>query len=221
MSSQRRQRGLALIFALLGLVALSIAAVALVRSVDTGTLVLGNIGFKQDATVQADRATQVAIDWLNNASKATLEANQANAGYLASSTPELDPLGVRTDVANRVIIDWDFDQTSLASCAAVPGTPASRCVPPIAVTGNTAVRYLITRLCATTGDKSAAGNHCASPVSSVAGDAADKGGLDYAKPIPLTAESGGLLYRIIVRSRGARDTTTFTETIVQIPEKTS
>jgi len=220
MPTHRGQRGLALIFALLGLVALSIAAVALVRSVDTGTLVLGNIGFKQEATAQADRATQAAIDWLNNANKATLDANQPGSGYLASATPELDPLAQRSDVANRVIVDWDFDQSALANCAAVPNTPANRCVAPATIQGNPSVRFIITRLCAAAGDSRAAGNHCVSPASNVTGDAADKGGLDYAKPSPLTAKSGGLMYRIIVRSQGARDTTTFTETIVQIPEKT-
>lgn len=221
MSSRKGQRGLALIFALLGLVALSIAAVALVRSVDTGTLVLGNIGFKQETTAQADQAAQAAIDWLLSADKATLEANQAGSGYLASATAELDPLGQRSDVVNRILVDWDFDQTGLANCAAVPNTPAERCVAPGTVQGNTAVRFFITRLCATVGEKSAAGNHCVSPVSVTAGEAAAKGGLTYRSPDRPAPSGGGLLYRIIVRSKGARDTTTFTETIVQIPEKTS
>lgn len=221
MSSRKGQRGLALIFALLGLVALSIAAVALVRSVDTGTLVLGNIGFKQETTAQADQATQAAIEWLANADKATLEADQVASGYLASATAELDPLGQRSDVVNRILIDWDFDQATLANCATVPNTPAERCVTPGSVQGNTAVRYFITRLCATTGDKSAAGNHCANPVSITAGEASARGAVHYRSSDRLAPSGGGLLYRIIVRSKGARDTTTFTETIVQIPEKTS
>jgi len=54
------QAGLSLIFALLALVALSLGAVALIRSVDGGTLVLGNLGFKQDATVSTEKATESA-----------------------------------------------------------------------------------------------------------------------------------------------------------------
>ena len=43
----RRQRGVSLIFALMALAVISLAAVALVRSVDTTSLVIGNLGFKQ------------------------------------------------------------------------------------------------------------------------------------------------------------------------------
>jgi hypothetical protein len=49
----QQQRGSALIFALMTLVALMLAAVALVRSVDTSSRVLGNLGFKQEATAAA------------------------------------------------------------------------------------------------------------------------------------------------------------------------
>ena len=44
--------------ALLALAAISLAAVALVRSVHGGSLVIGNIGFKQDTTRAADRAIE-------------------------------------------------------------------------------------------------------------------------------------------------------------------
>ena len=59
------QRGVSLIFALLALGAMLLAAVALVRAVDSGALVLGNLGFKQDATSAADRATEYARTCLN------------------------------------------------------------------------------------------------------------------------------------------------------------
>ena len=41
------QRGLVLFFALIALVAMSLAALALVRSVDTSTLISGNLAFRQ------------------------------------------------------------------------------------------------------------------------------------------------------------------------------
>ena len=47
---RRAQRGVSLLFALMALAAMLLAAVALVRSVDSGALVLGNLGFKQEAT---------------------------------------------------------------------------------------------------------------------------------------------------------------------------
>ena len=51
---------MSLLFALLALAAMLLAAVALVRSVDSGALVLGNLGFKQDATSAGDSAAELA-----------------------------------------------------------------------------------------------------------------------------------------------------------------
>ena len=42
-----KQRGVVLFIALIALVAMSLAAVALVRSVDTATIIAGNLAFKQ------------------------------------------------------------------------------------------------------------------------------------------------------------------------------
>lgn len=55
------QRGVVLFFALVALVALSLAAVALIRSVDTSTLIAGNLAFKQDATRTGDQVVDSAI----------------------------------------------------------------------------------------------------------------------------------------------------------------
>ena len=52
-----RQRGLALFFALIAMVAIMLAAIVLVRSVDTATLISGNLAFQQNATRSADGGT--------------------------------------------------------------------------------------------------------------------------------------------------------------------
>ena len=57
----RRQQGAALIFALITLVILGLATLSLVRSVDTGALLLGNLSFKQDATAAGDQAARKAF----------------------------------------------------------------------------------------------------------------------------------------------------------------
>ena len=57
--SRTAQRGVSLLFALMALAAMLLAAVALVRSVDSGALVLGNLGFKQEATRPPNRAAEV------------------------------------------------------------------------------------------------------------------------------------------------------------------
>jgi hypothetical protein len=61
-----RQRGVVLFFALVALVAMSLAAVALIRSVDTSTLIAGNLAFKQSATTGGDAGIDAAITWLDN-----------------------------------------------------------------------------------------------------------------------------------------------------------
>src|SRR5690606_14171404 len=73
------------LIALLALVALSLATLALIRSTDTGSQVLGNIGFKQDATVSADEAARAAVAWLK-ANAAKLDDDAPAAGYYASTT---------------------------------------------------------------------------------------------------------------------------------------
>ena len=50
----RKQKGLVLFLALIALVAMSLAAAALVRSVDSGILAAGNLAFKQAAIMSAE-----------------------------------------------------------------------------------------------------------------------------------------------------------------------
>jgi type IV pilus assembly protein PilX len=61
LSSPRSQRGIALFVALIVMVALSLAGVALVRSIDTTTSITGNIAFRQSALLQANWAVEEAI----------------------------------------------------------------------------------------------------------------------------------------------------------------
>ena len=89
-SRHAAQRGVSLIFALLALGAMLLAAVALVRAVDSGALVLGNLGFKQDATSAADRAAEYARTCLNGGGGCAVIANlnadgAIGTGYYASS----------------------------------------------------------------------------------------------------------------------------------------
>ncbi|MDD2893419.1 MAG: hypothetical protein PHF20_05775 [Halothiobacillaceae bacterium] len=75
-----RQRGVVLFFALVALVAMSLAAVALIRSVDTSTLIAGNLSFKQAATNSGDKGIEAAISWM-----AAVQA--ANPGLVVLNDP--------------------------------------------------------------------------------------------------------------------------------------
>ena len=133
-----KQHGLVLFLALVALVVLSLAAVALIRSVDTGTLIAGNIAFKQAATTSADAGVDAAIAQLiamrdSNGSKNVLNDSThtfnitdtgTRPGYFSSADPVLNLTADATwNDVNNVLV----------------GTDAS---------GNT-VRYIIQRMCRT------------------------------------------------------------------------
>ncbi|WP_411884489.1 pilus assembly protein PilX [Polaromonas sp. YR568] len=206
------QKGASLLFALLALVALSLAAIGLVRSVNTGTLVLGNLGFKQDATRSADQATAAAVAWLRNNPLIQNADGTAGSGYYASTSAVLDVTGRQLTAANRALVNWGAGNCSTAatgtyaSCALVPGSAGT-------VNGNPA-EYIIFRLCSAAGDPSIDTSIiCSSPSVSSSASASKKGELNYSEYARFTG-AGGPFYRIVVKVSGARGTTSFTETIV-------
>jgi type IV pilus assembly protein PilX len=204
-------RGVSLLFALLALVALSVAAVGLVRTVGTGSLVVGNVGFKKDATAVGDRGAEAAIAWLQaNNSGTTLDADITASGYYATSKDSLDPTGRNTALSPRAVVDWNNDD-----CATVGGayTACLEATPPTTV-GNNSVNWIITRLCAATGSKDDVANSCATSLASGMVDDSNSGGLDYSAPGGLGATTTTPYYRIVVRTLGARNTVSYTETIV-------
>ncbi|WP_399680918.1 hypothetical protein [Xenophilus sp.] len=221
----RRQRGVSLIFALIALVSLALATLALVRSIDSGALVLGNVGFKQDATVAADQASREAVAWLKT-NVASLEEDIAASGYYAS-TKELNADDRTTPVdvtgqqyvgnAARKLIDWGSGSSDPdRECRYAPTGSYASCTLKSAsggtVNGNE-LRYTIFRLCSKPGSASdTVNNNCAKPLGSTGG-ASGRGALAYGSHARFEAPSGPY-YRIVVRARGARNTVSFTETIV-------
>lgn len=218
----RTQRGTALLFALLTLVALMLATLGLVRSVDTSTALLGNIGFKQDATAAADQATRQAIQWLSD-NRSALNTDLPASGYYASTKefaadgvtaqPPVDTTWKQLDgVVNRQLIDWDNN-----TCSAVGSNTYTSCALKAtsvgAINGN-AASYVMFRLCSKAGDYSIDTSiSCAKPLSTTAALASGRGDLNYADPDKFKSTSGPY-YRVVVRVLGARNTASYTETII-------
>jgi hypothetical protein len=211
------QRGVSLLFALLALAAISLAAVALVRSVDSGSLLIGNLGFKQDATAAADRATEAARTWLMAPGRDLTVDSAGGVGYYASAQETLDPTGRLTSAATPMaVVNWG-DADSCACLSASPATCSSCSRLPsneISLNGGTVrARYLITRLCPLPGAV-AATNACAQPVANALSLAKSRGELkvgtesrpDEAVQVPY--------YRVIVRTVSGRNTVSFTETVL-------
>lgn len=199
-----RQRGASLLFALMAVVLISLGAVALVRSVDTGALVIGNLGFKQDATASSSAAAEQAVGWLQANGTALSNSNSA-AGYYATSLDNLDPTG---KTAGMAVVDWKNGTcTGIANCVVPSG--------PITIRGNTA-RYVIARMCTAAGDPNgldASGNPiiCSKPPAASTTNAVERGELEGGRITTLVV---GPYYRIVVRTEGARNTVSLTETIV-------
>lgn len=207
----RCQRGLSLLFALLALVVLTLAAVGLVRSVGGGSLVVGNLGFKIDATATGDRGAELAITWLqNNQAGVTLNGNVAAAGYYATSTDALDSTGRNTAASPRAVVDWNNDNCATISGAYTACLDAS----PATTVGTNTVKWIITRLCVAALSKDDVANSCATSLTSGTVDDANSGGLDYGAARGFGATTTNPYYRVVVRTVGGRNAVSYTETIL-------
>lgn len=207
------QRGISLLFALMALVVISLAAVALVRSVDTSSLVIGNLGFKQDATAAASQAAEQAVTYLNTAAPATLEQDVIASGYYAASRDLLDVTGQRSTSTSRDVVDWNQDGCKLYATGSY-----QTCVKPVNTEislngGANKARYIITRLCSAVGAPSSV--DCATPLGSALTGGGNKGAVDYSHGRADVKVVNAQYYRIVVRSTSARGTVSFTETMVQ------
>ena len=90
----RRERGTVLIIALIVLVAMTLAGIATMRSVDTATVMAGNIAFRQSAVNAADQGVQAGYLWLSaNLTSANLDSDNNNSGaaslgYFSNASPD-------------------------------------------------------------------------------------------------------------------------------------
>ena len=124
-SSRNRQQGVVLLIALTVLVAMSLAGVALMRSVDNTVVIAGNLAFKQSSLLVADNGTRQAVGWLTANSSGTGLFNSNNAAGYFSSRPPDEP-------------DWFGPDIWAQSAALNLGAPDAQ--------GNT-IRYVIHRMC--------------------------------------------------------------------------
>lgn len=196
-----RQRGSVLFFTLIALVAMTLATLALVRSVDTTTLISGNLAFRQaatssgDAGVEAAVAAMTALQTANNAKNVYMDAthafnvSSATTGYYSNADPLLNLTAMTT---------WTDE---FSSDAVTDGS------------GNT-YRYIIQRMCRTANQLLSKSNCLFS------GTAKDNNG----KEIPLASgicqgagcPSAGQSpqYRVTVRVTGPKNTISYIQAVV-------
>lgn len=201
-------RGFSLIVTLIALAIMALAAVSLMRTVSTSTLVSGNLAFEQAAVTGADVGVEAAIAWLEaNSNLASapgaapcapvgatvLTCNQALHGYLAVRK---DPHGAES---------WADLWAELAGIV----TPVARTTDGA---GNTA-SYLIQRMCSAVGDPGSLTGCSNGPGSSYCGGskqpASNAGAGSLACP-------SATYYRITVQVLGPRGTTAYIQTMVAL-----
>ena len=191
----QRQRGTMLIVALIVLVAMTLVGIATMRSVDTASLVAGNIAFKQSTIGGADQGLQSAYAWLTaNAVGATLSSDNQGAGYY-SSVPAVDP-------------DWTQESSWAPAVKLNSGNPDAA--------GNV-VYYIIQRMCPVPNcnpENTCLGqpNHCGSTPDTLifSGE-----GVDQSKANFMTKPSQ-IHYRLTARAVGPRNSITVVQTLVRI-----
>lgn len=189
--SMQKQRGIVLLIALTVLVAMSLAGVALMRSVDNTVVIAGNIAFKQASLQVSDRGSNNAWVWLmaqNVAVPPVLQNDDPNNGYM-SSRPPSEP-------------DWFDDATWTNAYTTNGGLPDS--------TGNT-VQYLIHRMCAQPGLQYNEGNQSCVLYYPPA-DKLNSG--SKAVGTPVFEGVPQVYYRITTRVLGPRNNVTITQSSV-------
>ena len=199
--SSSRQKGVVLMVALIVLVALTLAGIALMRSVDTSTMIAGNLAFQQSATNSGDTGIEYAVSWLEaNSSGATLHGHIYAQGYSASRQ---DPAAGQS---------WDTFWTSvLAPNGQTLQVPANATTSTIASTGNT-VSFAIQRLCNTTGDPVSVSVDCSVPQTAASSATSSSTGAGFIQLQVSTA----IYYRITSRIVGPRNTVSYVQAIIAL-----
>jgi Tfp pilus assembly protein PilX len=200
------QQGIVLFVALIVLVAMSLAAVALIRSVDTGVIVAGNQAFKQGALGATDRGILEAMNKFDTAIvPAPIFSNEANTFttsaadcYLSTAfTPsQVDPKGLPRLLLDPKAVQTPFVATFDASYPACKFTIAS--------TGED-VRYIIDRQCDSTLSGLAPTNTNCNVVSTSTPARTDSDLHTGSESVPL--------YRVTVRVDGPRRTVSYAQVV--------
>lgn len=181
-----KQKGVVLFIALIVLTAMSLAGIGMLRSVDTGNLISGNLAFRQSTLNASDLGVETAFQWLlTQAGTTGLDSNNAANGYYAARP------------ANDDSVDWTDINNWAGSI--VMGADAA---------GNT-TRYIIHRMCPTAG--SVTGQICA--ISTTSGSA---GGGSMSVGSTVFTSTNSVYYRIMSRVDGPRNSSSISESYVQI-----
>ena len=193
-SSKQSQSGVVLFIAMIALVVMSLAAVALIRSVDTNNLIAGNLSYKQTAAASSSfgvesMANQLGINLLTYS-----EASDPTNGYYALCST-YSTAGTCDGKNLTAAANWVPGNTSRLATGS--GVTAG-----VDTYGNT-VQYIVERMCKSVG--SATTSPCLSSSSFL--DANSKNVPNG--PPPPSYLFNAAIYRVTVRVAGPKNTLSY------------
>lgn len=216
-----KQQGVVLFIAMIALVVMSLAAVALIRSVDTNSLITGNLSFKQTSITSASYAIEgftqfLATKSFDNEDDAAYSAvDDRTNGYYAScnnNVTQSAPANICDGARLTNAATWKAGVTSklpeLASLSS-PGKDAY---------GNT-IEYIVERMCTTAGMSVKKIDQDMDPTTACLKVIREPEGFSLnVKTMPL---AGGIkpyanipIYRITVKVTGPKNTTSFVQAFI-------
>lgn len=210
-----RQRGVVLLFSLIALVVLLIAAVALMRSFNTSLFMSGNVAFKRDLQNQGERAIDKVLTTFR--AGGALDSKGARSANLLASNYSASMLASNAQgIPNVLQNDISFNTVGTAT------NDITKDNEPTLTDQGVSIRYVVDRMCSTAGDETTLGaGSCllADNPGPAGGSASNMMSADKA-PLCSTCASAapqGVVYRLTVRVRGPRDTQAFFQSTFTVP----
>ena len=137
MRPPRQQRGVVLFVALIAMLLLSLAGIALVRSVDTNMGVAGNVGWRQSSAAPVNEAIDESVRVMFKTNIIPIKtADKPDLNYYAQIQPGESKNGV------PAILQGDYATMQAAYAAVVTGT-----LPMTDNVSGTEMRWIVERLC--------------------------------------------------------------------------
>ncbi|MFT7228257.1 MAG: type IV pilus assembly protein PilX [Methylophilaceae bacterium] len=198
------QQGIVLFIALVALMVMSLAAAALIRNVDTNSMIAGNLSFQQSALVSSSRGGESALAWLKTQSDTGLSVFNNNvkaSGYYATYG-SIDGAGV--DLDDSADLRNNNTWNTYSAVATGSGITAG-----VETASQNQINYIIERMCSKAAkpanDKT---NKCLMGKSSLDPDKGVKSASEAGAKLP---SGDSPIYRITVRVTGPKNTQSYSQ----------
>jgi hypothetical protein len=192
MNLNRKRKGIALPISIFVLIGVLLAALLLLRSSDVSVTVAGNVGVKAQLAGSNDQTIDIAFKWLNDNKDFLKNDNYANGYFSATSFGYIDYTNDINWTNAKFLAKDDMGNINsykiLRMCS-IPNADRNE-----TVNG-------VNNVCFTDGD----GNNVTSDTSSVG-----YGAFQFTQP----PASSPIMYKIVVKTQGAKNAELITETIV-------